>query len=520
LLTKIKKLFAYIRVSTVKQGEKGVSLQEQRDSILRYAQQCGIEIIQWFEEKETAAKRGRPVFNQMLKLLKQGKSDGVIIHKVDRSARNLKDWADLGELIDGGIEVHFANESLDLNSRGGRLSADIQAVIAADYIRNLREEVKKGFYGRLKQGLYPLPAPLGYLDRGKGKPKELDPARAPLVKKAFELYATGSYNLDRLGDEMWHLGLRNRKGGRVSLNGLSIMLNNPFYIGVIRIEKTNETFAGIHEPLVSKSLFDRVRLVLNGKTNARSIKHEFLFRRLLACKHCGYSLIGEIQKGYVYYRCHTKNCPVTSVREDIVDMEIRGTLFPLQLTEAEEAYARSRLANLDDAWKRERDNTVTALTLNLARLQDRLSRLTDAFIDGAIEKDIFEEKKASLLIERKSIEERLAALKDKNGSAPDILNDFLELAKSAYLSYEMDFPDEKRDLVKKLTSNRVVDGKNADFTLAIPFNEIANRFNNSNSAPYRGIPRTKKQIKRVWDPLLRKLLKHFNSQKGAAENGT
>lgn len=59
----------------------------------------------------------------MLKLLRHGKADGVLIHKIDRSARNLKDWADLGELIDKGIKVHFVNESIDLNSRGGRLSA-------------------------------------------------------------------------------------------------------------------------------------------------------------------------------------------------------------------------------------------------------------------------------------------------------------------------------------------------------------------------------------------------------------
>ena len=73
---------------------------------------------------------------------------------------DIKDWANLGELIDGGVEVHFANESIDINSRGGRLYADIQAVVAADYIRNLRDEVKKGLYGRLKQGLYPMPAPV------------------------------------------------------------------------------------------------------------------------------------------------------------------------------------------------------------------------------------------------------------------------------------------------------------------------------------------------------------------------
>src|ERR1041384_4263382 len=152
--------YGYIRVSTARQGE-GVSLQQQRAAIEQYAQRHGLEIAQWYEELETAAKRGRPVFSEMIKQLKGGKARGVIIHKIDRSARNLRDWADLGELIDRGIEVHFANESLDLHTRGGRSSADIQAIVAADYIRNLREEVRKGIVGRLKQGLYPLPAPLG-----------------------------------------------------------------------------------------------------------------------------------------------------------------------------------------------------------------------------------------------------------------------------------------------------------------------------------------------------------------------
>src|SRR6059036_2194251 len=210
----MKKFLGYTRVSTAKQGERGVSLQEQHDAIAGYAERHGLQIAHWFEERETAAKRGRAVFNHVLKLLRDEKADGVIIHKIDRSARNLKDWADLGELIDRGVEVHFANESLDLHSRGGRLSADIQAVVAADYIRNLREEARKGFYGRINQGVFPLPAPVGYLDCGKGKPKELDPTKSPLVKMAFELYATGRHTLDSLGEELFRRGLRNRRGGR------------------------------------------------------------------------------------------------------------------------------------------------------------------------------------------------------------------------------------------------------------------------------------------------------------------
>lgn len=185
----MKLYYAYIRVSTVKQGEKGCSLQEQRAAIAGYASKQRLHIVEWFEEQETAAKRGRPVFTRMLKLLRSGRAQGVIVHKIDRSARNLRDWADVSELIDSGVEIHLAHENLDLQSRGGRLSADIQAVVAADFIRNLREETKKGVRGRLKQGLYPLPARIGYLDQGRGLPKIPDPVMAPLVRKAFELYA-------------------------------------------------------------------------------------------------------------------------------------------------------------------------------------------------------------------------------------------------------------------------------------------------------------------------------------------
>ena len=89
----------YIRVSTTKQGE-GVSLEVQKDAISRYAERNQFQIGLWLEELETAAKRGRPVFNQAMKLLRQGKHQGMILHKLDRGARNLKDWAEIGELSD------------------------------------------------------------------------------------------------------------------------------------------------------------------------------------------------------------------------------------------------------------------------------------------------------------------------------------------------------------------------------------------------------------------------------------
>jgi DNA invertase Pin-like site-specific DNA recombinase len=188
----MKHLFAYIRVSDPKQ-KTGVSLTEQRAIIERYAERIGAEIVEWFEETRTAAKAGRPVFTRMLKLLRAGKAAGVVIHKLDRGTRNFRDWAEIDDAIESGIEVHVANENLDLRSRGGRLAADVQIAVAVDYIRNLREEALKGIHGRLKQGILPNGVGIGYLDAGAGKPKTIDPKKGPLVKRLFELYATGAY---------------------------------------------------------------------------------------------------------------------------------------------------------------------------------------------------------------------------------------------------------------------------------------------------------------------------------------
>jgi site-specific DNA recombinase len=495
----MKQYFGYIRVSSVRQGVQGVSLPQQREAIERHAQRHNLEISRWFEEQETAAKQGRAVFNEMMKLLRCRSAAGVIIHKIDRSARNLRDWADLGELIDQGIEVHFANEALDLNSRGGRLSADIQAVVAADYIRNLREEAKKGFYGRLKQGYFPMPAPWGYLDKGQAKPKVPDPAMAPLVRRAFELYGTGRYNLLSLALELQKLGLRRPNGQPIRRNRLSEMLNNPFYFGLIHIRKTGQYFTGVHDPIISKKLFDQVQAVLQGKLNTRSQKHDFLFRRRLTCKGCDYSLVGETHKGYIYYRCQIHDCPTTSVREEIVDSAVRQRFSFLRFSPDECRYLRQQMLVMRSEQGHQQEQAVQALQLRLSGIDDRVGRLTDAYIDRLIDKELFEERKAALLLERRDVDDQLTDWMGGKRNVAEELAKFLERADSAYLAYKQGILLEKRQLLDSLTSNRLVEGKTPIITLAFPFEELANRFENQGGGASRDIPRT-------WNALLPRLL--------------
>lgn len=502
----MRQYFAYIRVSTTRQGELGVSLPQQKDAIERYAQHNQLEICQWFEEQETAAKQGRPVFGAMIKQLRKSAAAGVIIHKIDRSARNLRDWTDLGELIDKGIEVHFANESLDLTSRGGRLSADIQAVVAADYIRNLREETKKGFYGRLKQGFYPMPAPVGYLDNGAAKAKTLDPHTAPAVRHAFELYATGRHNLRTVAGALVKIGLHRPDGTPLRKNHLAKILNNPFYCGAIRIKKTGEYYHGNHEPLISRRLFDRVRAVMSGKINTTTTRFDRLYRRRIQCKSCRYSLVGEGHKGHVYYRCQTRSCPTTCIREEAVDAEVLGLLARIRLSKTEQMYARQQLQQMRGEAEKHVAHSISALTLKFSQIEERLSRLTDALIDSLIDKETFEQRKKALLMERLQIEGDVRNLQRGDQNPVEATVKFLERADAAYSAYIHGSVDEKRDLLDAVTLNRIADGKRVIITPKLPFGLLADRRNCLDGAPSQG-------IHRVWKPLLDQLIQNFETQR-------
>ena len=414
-------VFAYTRVSTVKQGEKGVSLQEQKDAILRYAQQHGLAIIRWFEERESAAKQGRPAFMLMLKLLRIKVAQGVMIHKIDRSARNLEDWADVGKLADAGVAIHFANESVDLGTVSGRLSADIQAVVASHYSRNLREEAKKGIYGRLKQGFYPFRAPIGYTDQERAKPKVPDPVMAHSSRKAFELYGAGS-------SRFWNLCMACINGDcatgmvdRSTMNGISTILNNPFYVGIMRIKKTGQEFSGNHAPLVSRELFERVQALLHGKAVDRVMQHSFLFSRLVRCASCRYSLIGERGKGHTYYRCHNRPfksppvCPKTSIKEETDGKRLQSNFNTITLSKAEITIMREWIAERREHPDAERLEEKRTVSLQLDAIRSRMSRLTDLLLDGSVGKLAFKEKQKALVWEETQLRQKLAALEAGNG---------------------------------------------------------------------------------------------------------
>ncbi|MBN4046966.1 recombinase family protein [Olleya sp. AH-315-K02] len=467
----MKNIYGYIRVSTKKQGD-GVSLEVQKEDIIRYAKANNLNIIEWFEEKKSASKGYRPKFSSMIENLYNKEADGFIAHKIDRMMRNRNDWATINDLMDEGSLIISA-DGVNMDDVAGRFMGDIQAAVATNYSSNLSRESKKGLYGRLKQEYYPFKAPVGYINNGGGKTKTLDTIKAPLVKQLFELYTNKGFVIRTLVDEMYKRGLRNTRGNKVSKNSMIRILKNPYYTGIMEIKK--KQYKGNHNPIITMMTYKKVQDIMSGKTNTKIRKHDFMYRRMLNCKGCSYKLIGELQKGNVYYRCHSKHCPTKSVRETTVDLYVNNLLKTIRINKEEVSVMEDKLLETRHNWLESQKKLLHSINLRLGSLDDRLQKITDLLIESVLDREQYESQKQKILAQRQELNEHQNLVSTKKMQFLKKMQDFLELAKKPNILYELANIEEKRELLENLTSNLQIDGKRVMFSMVPSFYELANR---------------------------------------------
>lgn len=167
----------------------------------------------------------------------------------------------------------------------------------------------------------------------------------------------------------------------------------------------------------------------------------------------------ELQKGTVYYRCHTSRCATKSIRENDLEDCVYQSLKQATLSDEQ----IERLMTLLRGWMRERQKQIKqeAIPLKLSQLAEKRERLTDALIDRLITRDVFEKRNAALLFEEQRLREREGLLSSSNRPDPKRARKFFELVKSLAETYISASPANRRELVEIATSNRWVEGKNA-----------------------------------------------------------
>lgn len=475
----------YVRVSSREQQEEGYSVDAQVEHGQEYARRQGIEIVKTWAVAESAMTDDRKAFAELIDFMKANSDvSAMVFEKADRMTRNYHDFVKIYELMDRFDKVaHFFKENyhVDKNSKSSeKLRLDLQVVLARNYINNLSEEVKKGMYQKLKKGGLPGMAPIGYRNNIENHEVVLDEAQWKLVRRIFELCATGRYSLTDLTAISKKEGLRYWQYDRpIGRSAVYHLLTNPFYYGVIRWG--NQLVAGKHEPIISKALFERVRTVLGGQNRPRSKK--FAFRGIGICGECESSMTAETKrrvfkngtsKTYVYYHCtghkRGKVCRGSYIREEVLIAQLGEPLRNLTIDAPCLAQIREALRESfgsEVAFHKER---TASLQTELTKIKNRIEAAYGDRLDGVITAEEFSLKAQEWRRRQTELQVEIQAHQKADVSYLQEASRVLDLSQRAYDLYMKQQDNfEKRKLVDLMVSKVVVSDNQVVSNLREPF---------------------------------------------------
>ena len=447
------------RVSSKEQEETGYSLSAQEKFLNNYREKQGFELTKLFSISESASgKKQREMFDQMIDYVEKENINIIICEKVDRLTRNFKDMVMIDEWLEQNEtrQVHLVKDSLVMhkNSRSQeKLNWGIRILFAKNYVDNLSEEVKKGQKEKLSQGWLPKKPPYGYKTVGTQGHREhvIDESISPLIKRMFELYATGNYSLKKLEASMYDFGLRTPRGGKVAKSRINDLLRNPFYIGKNLWNKTLTD--GKQEHLISIELFNKVQSVLDGKNTPKFRKHNFQFKGLIKCDECGGTITWETQKGIIYGHCnHYRKCSqkVWSKEKDVNEV-VTSALKELKLDSPRlTEWVRKALKETHEVEIELHQSSQAELKQRYDQIEKRLDKLFDEKVDGNIEESFYKRKLAQYTEEKNDV---LKSMKGQANSSDNFRNESLriyEIAQDATSSYLSGDPDQRHELISHI----------------------------------------------------------------------
>ena len=470
-----RKFFIYARKSTDSEDRQVRSIGDQISELQELAKKENLEIVDTIVEKQTAKKPGRPMFADMLKKLEAGEAVGILAWHPDRLARNSVDGGQIIYLVDTGViqELKFPTFWFDPTPQG-KFMLSIAFGQSKYYVDNLSENIKRGHRQKLKNGLWPQMAPLGYLNDKETKLIYVDKEKSPFIKKAFEAYATGNYTLKNLRKIINGLGLVGKKGKMLSVSNYQYLLQNPFYHGLIRYG--GEFYEGKHKPIISKKLFDEVQEVMKRKSKPQKVETMkfFLYRGFFKCGECGFTITADKKikksgKEYIYYYCTKKNphhkCTQNVfTREEKISSQIVEELQKVSLPDDCADWMIKELKKEKVQSSKSSDFFVQKTKKELSKLDEKLEKLMNAYLESVLNISEYQKAKNVLINQKQVLKDKLKSFEQKSNNRFELADKFIKDSKQAKIIASKENPEGIRDFLKKIGSNFQIQNQNISFS--------------------------------------------------------
>jgi site-specific DNA recombinase len=289
----VTRVCLYTRISTDEENQP-TSLHSQRERLEAFCQaQESWRIVAHQEDRASGTKLDRPGLQAALDLARDGAIDLLLVYRVDRLSRKVRQLAQLAEELDTyEVVLRSATEPFDTGSAAGRMMLQMLAVFAEFEHATIVDRVSAGIERRAKEGRwFAGRPPFGYVFSDELRTLVPDPVKAPVVRRIFDLYTR-----KRLGTIAIANQLREEEAPAPAAGwghpAVHWMISNPTYVGKIRWR--DRLFDGVHEPLIDEVTFQRAQAILRERgediSRRRGNASDFLFSGVVRCASCGKGL--------------------------------------------------------------------------------------------------------------------------------------------------------------------------------------------------------------------------------------
>lgn len=452
----------YCRVSTLEQATDGYSIGVQKEKLSAYAAAQSYEVADIYSDEGFSGKDlHRPAMERLISDVKNKRVDIVLIYKLDRLSRHVKDVLELVELFDKySVALYSLNENLDLSSPFGRAALKMSATFSELERETIVERMKMGKDARARSGKYTCPgkSPFGYKLNKETDRLEIVPEEAEAIRDMYAKYI-GGYTFRKL----YAYCKEKYPDIRFFSNSMCCkpVIERPLYTGYFMhndelIKATN------YEPIISfETYLQAQEAIKRNMTHRQHDNTPYLLTGLIYCAKCGRTFCGKRrthkENGRVKYSYTSYGC---SARLKFNSAEHGSTPCNNEIYSTEELdkYIGDMVQNLqftEFVTPQSSTGLIDKLLLENGELKKQKDRILDLYLSEAIDKDTYTKRFDDI---NKRIQKNLAVIDNEKQSlaqSPTVSIDYLK-------QRQKDFPtatkSEKRKLIHQLVKRIVVDG--------------------------------------------------------------